>query len=90
MADNRQPKTRGSNGAKTGLAAVGIAVLAVVCCAVLPLLAVVASSVALGTVVGVGASVVAFVGLTVLVVLRTRRRRACAPPASAPRPGGSR
>lgn len=73
------PEHRSSNkpdGAEVspgmGVAAV---VVAVVCCAGLPLLvAALASGVALGAVVGVGAGVLAVVALAVVVVLRVRGR----------------
>lgn len=60
-----------------GLVAVGVAALAVVCCAGLPLLVGVLGGLALGTVLGVGAGVVALVVL-VTAVFVTRRRRAAA------------
>lgn len=63
--------------AATGAAAVGVSAVAVVCCAGLPLLVTVASSVALGTVTGIGSSLVVLVALA-LVVLGARRRRGCA------------
>jgi len=67
-----------------GFAAFGVAAFAVGCCAGGPLLMAVTGGIALGTVLGLGVRVVALVGLIGLVVVRTRRRRACAP-----RPPGS-
>ncbi len=78
--DSRQD----SNGVGVGLAGIGVVALAVVCCSALPLVAAFAGSIALGAVLGVGAGVVALVGLVALVVLRARRRAACATPESPP------
>jgi hypothetical protein len=72
----RQPP----NDPWSGLAALGIAAFAVVCCTALPLLAALAGSVAIGTVLGVGAGLVAAVVLVGLALARVRRRRACEPP----------
>jgi len=85
MLMNAKP-TRSDGAAKTGLAAVGIGVLAVLCCAGAPLIVGVVGGVALGSVLGLAAGVIAIVAATVLVVVRTRRRRACAArrPAAAP------
>lgn len=66
-----------------GLAALGIAAFAVVCCAALPLLAAIAGGAALGAVLGIGAGVVAAGLLVGLVVVRIRRR-ACVRPAPSP------
>jgi hypothetical protein len=64
----------GADTSQTGFAAiVGVAV-AVVCCAAAPLLVAVASSLALGAVLGVGAGVVALVALTALAIGARRRR----------------
>ena len=71
LTDKRQPAGQGGDNAKTGVAAVGVAAFAVLCCAGAPLLVAVASSVALGTVLGVATGVVALVALTALVVVRT-------------------
>ena len=71
-----------------GLAALGIAAFAIVCCAALPLLAALAGSVAIGTVLGVGAGLVAAVLLVGLVVALVRRRRACEPPRATSAPHG--
>ena len=68
--------SRGS-AARHGLAAVGLAVFAVTCCAALPLLAVLAGSVAIGAVLGIGAGAVALGGLVALIVVRVRARRRC-------------
>lgn len=72
-------KPKGSQGApRTGLAALGIAAFAVLCCAGLPLVAGVLGGVALGSVLGVGAGVLVVIVVIVLVVVRARRQRACA------------
>lgn len=60
-----------------GLVALGVAAVAVLCCAGLPLLVGVLGGLALGTVLGVGAGVVALV-LLVTAVFVTRGRRAAA------------
>lgn len=62
-----------------GVAALGIAAFAVACCAALPLLAALAGSVAVGTVLGVGAGLAAAALLGGLVVARARPRRAGEP-----------
>lgn len=59
-----------------GLAALGIAAFAVICCAALPLLVALAGGVAIGTVLGIGAGLVAAALLGSVVVARARRRRA--------------
>jgi len=73
--------------ARTGLAAVGLGVFAVACCAGAPLIAGVLGGIALGSVLGIAAGIVAIIGLTALGVIRTRRRRACAARAPAVEPG---
>jgi hypothetical protein len=60
-----------------GVAALGVAVVAVACCAAGPLIVAVVSSVALGLVLGIGAGVASLVGLTALVIA-VRRHRATA------------
>jgi len=82
---SRGEPSKGS-GSQGGLAAFGIAAFAVLCCAALPILAALAGSVAIGTVLGIGAGLAAAVLLAVAVVANVRRRRACAPPGSAPDP----
>lgn len=82
-------KPQGSQGTPgTGLAALGIGAFAVVCCAGLPLVAGVLGGVALGSVLGVGAGVLAVVVVIALVVLRARRQRACATARVTTRRGG--
>ena len=77
---------RGSGGregsAAGGFAALGLGALVVGCCAGLPLLAALAGSVAIGTVLGVGAGLLALVGLAILVIVRARRRAKCKAPGS--------
>jgi hypothetical protein len=60
--------------------ALGIAAFAMIGCCGLPLLIVLASSVAIGTLLGVGVGLLALVGLALLVLLRVRRRAACEAP----------
>ena len=50
---------KGKRSAQGGLATAGVAALAVVCCAALPLVIALAGSVAIGTVLGVGVGVAA-------------------------------
>lgn len=66
---------RTGSGANDGLAAVVIAAFAIACCAALPLLATLAGSVALATILGIGAGVVAMAVLVALIVSRQRARR---------------
>ena len=62
----------GDTATRERLAAVGVAVFAVVCCAGLPLLAALAGGAALGTLLGVGAGVLG--ALVIGVALAARRR----------------
>jgi biotin transporter BioY len=67
---------RGKDSApERGLAAVGVAAFAVVCCAGLPLLAALAGGVALGTLLGVGAGVLAPLVIAAALTAQARRRR---------------
>jgi Flp pilus assembly protein TadB len=77
------------SSSKTGLASLGIAALAVLCCAAVPLLAAVAGGLALGALVGVAAGVVAVLVLVALIVAWTRRRRTSAPAQIPTKAGGS-
>lgn len=70
MAD-RRPR----DSAPGGLAALGFAAVAIGCCAGLPLLLVVASTVAIGTILGAAAGIVALAAI-VGAALWVRRRRA--------------
>ncbi len=82
-------KPKGLRGTpRTGFAALGIGTFAVVCCAGLPLLAGVLGGVALGSVLGVGAGLLAVIVVIALVVVRARRQRACATARVTPRRGG--
>ncbi len=66
---------------RTGLGAAGIGLLAVVCCAGLPLLAAAGlSAAAYALIGGVAAGVVALAAAVGFVVIRVRRRAACAAP----------
>ena len=70
----------------TGLGAAGIAVLAVVCCAGLPLLAAASlSAVAFALIGGIAVGAIALAAGMVVLVAWTRRRRACATPRPSPR-----
>ena len=66
----------GETRSKGGLAAVGLGALAVVCCAGGPLIVALIGGIALGTVFGVGAGVLAVSLLAALVIGRVRGRRA--------------
>ena len=71
---------------RTSLGAAGIAVLAVVCCAALPLLVAASlSAVAFALVGGIAVGAIALTAGIVLLVVWTRRRRACATPTPSPR-----
>lgn len=70
-------RSNGGSSPRAGLAAVSLAAFAIGCCAALPLVAAFAGSIALGTVLGVGAGVVALTVMVALLVLRARRRAAC-------------
>ena len=69
-------KRAGAGLEKTGLAALGVGALFVVCCAALPLAAGVLGGLAIGATFGVGAGALALAVLATLVLLRARRRRA--------------
>jgi hypothetical protein len=69
-------RERGVDSAtRDGLAAAGVAAFAVVCCAGLPLLAALVGGVALGTLLGVGAGVLAALVVGGALAARVRRRR---------------
>ena len=71
---------------RTSLGAAGIAVLAVVCCAGLPLLAAAGlSAVAFALIGGIAVGAIALAAGMVVLVAWTRRRRACATPRPSPR-----
>jgi len=78
MSNREDPND--SDGVGFGLAGIGAVALRVACCGGLPHCVVLASRVALGTSRGVGAGIVALVGLVALVVVRVRRRAACKTP----------
>ncbi len=71
-----RPGEESSSGERVGLAGVGIALFAVVCCASIPLIAGgVAGGIAIGAVLGVGAGILAVAALVTLVVFWAQRRR---------------
>jgi hypothetical protein len=72
-------RKRSGAGANTGLAAAAVVGFGVACCGVVPLALAAVSSLAIGTVLGVGAGILALVAVTALLIVRRRRRRACAP-----------
>jgi hypothetical protein len=68
---------------REGLGAIGVAVVAVVCCAGLPLLATAGlSAAAYGLIGGVAAGVIALAAVVAIVVVRARRRANCAVPST--------
>ena len=68
---------------REGLGAIGVAVLAVACCAGLPLVAAAGlSAAAYGLIGGIAAGVIAFAAGVAVFVIRARRRAACAPPST--------
>ncbi len=70
----------GEASPKGGFAAVGLGALAVVCCAGGPLIVALIGGIALGTVLGVGAGVLAVSLVAALVIVRVRGRRASGAP----------
>jgi hypothetical protein len=77
---------RRAKDAGTLLAPVGIGVLAIVCCAGLPLLAGVFAGVTLATVLGLGGGLIALVAALagMVLALRARRRRSWPPTTERP------
>ncbi len=74
----RRSRDRATGSARAGLAAIGVAAFAVVCCAAVPLLVVIASGLALGTLLGAGAGAGILLTVTTLLIVRNRRR-GCTP-----------
>ena len=64
---------------KNGVAGIGVAAFAVVCCAALPLLAALIGGLTAGAVAGIGAGAVAGIGLFVLARSARRRRAGQSP-----------
>lgn len=81
----RADRRNAAGAAKTGIVGLGIAALAVVCCGALPLLAALASILAIGATLGAGAGILAIAAVAGAVAIRMRRRRACRIDPSAPR-----
>lgn len=80
-SDRGDGKPKQESIAGGGLAAIGLGAFGVVCCVGFPLMAgALASGVALGAVLGVGAGVIVAAVLVGLVVVRSQRRRACEVP----------
>jgi len=69
----RRPKD--GTGSADRLAGVGLAMLAVVCCAGGPLLIAALGSIGVGAVLGVGAGVLAALALTTGITIAARRRK---------------
>jgi hypothetical protein len=74
LMDDRLTGRQTASG--TGVAALGVGVVAVVCCAAIPLLAGLLGATAVGSVLGVGAGGLALVVVLALIVARSRRPRA--------------
>jgi hypothetical protein len=74
-----EPGNDKGTSARAGLAGVAALALVIGCCGAFPLVVVLASSVALGTLLGIGAGIVALIALLGLLVVRARRRAACEP-----------
>jgi hypothetical protein len=79
MLMNHAPK-ESQTGPQTGLAAAGLGVLAVVCCAGAPLIAGALGGIAVGGLLGAGAGVLTVVAVSALIVGRIRHRHARAGP----------
>lgn len=79
----RRDRTSLSRAAKNGAASLGMAAFAIVCCGAIPLLAGLASTVAIGAILGVGAAIIALVGAVAIVVIRARRVSRLEPRATA-------
>jgi hypothetical protein len=77
---------RHARHAGTLLAPIGIGVLAVACCAGLPVLAGVLAGLTLATILGLGGALIAVVAALagMVLALRARRRRACPPTTQRP------
>jgi len=69
------PREQSSGGRRLGLAGVGIAAAAVICCATLPLLAGVVSGAAVGAVLGVGAGALVTILLVAAILAWARHRQ---------------
>lgn len=80
--------TGSQKASRTGPVALGIAAVAVLCCAALPLLAGLLAGVAVGRVLGVGVGVLAVLVVVALIVARLRRGRAGGPSAAVSDRGG--
>jgi hypothetical protein len=75
MADRRP-----GDSAASGLAALGIGVVAIGCCAGLPLLLALVASVGIGTVLGIAGGIIAAALLVGAAAWTVRRRAACETP----------
>ena len=74
------PQSKSSNATRAGIAGVGLAALAIACCAGLPLLIAVAGGIGATALIGARTGMVTLiaVGVGALVIARARRRR-CQP-----------
>ncbi len=88
----REAPNRPDGADASGFVALGIAALAIGCCAGVPLIAALAGGVAVGTLLGVGAGILAAIALIAAMVLRTRARRraSVARPSDRPRAAARR
>jgi hypothetical protein len=80
--DDKDPDARNAatGGAWAGVAGVGAIALTVGCCGGVPLFAALAGGAAVGAFVGIGAGAAVLAALIGFVMLRARRRSACASP----------
>jgi hypothetical protein len=79
---------RRAKDAGTLLAPVGVALLAIVCCAGLPVLAGIFPGLTIATILGVGGGLVVLIAVLagMLLALRARRGRSCPPTTQRPTP----
>ncbi len=77
-----EPEHKRSSDSWFGLAGVGAVALAIGCCGVLPIAVVLASTVAVGALLGIGAGLIALIAIVAIVVVRARRRAASESPPS--------
>lgn len=67
-----------------------MAALKIVCCGAVPLLAGLASTLAIGTILGIGAGIIALVGAVAVIAIRARRPSGLQPPATVEQRDGER
>lgn len=75
-----EPEDKRRSDVWFGLAGVGAVVLAIGCCGLLPIAVALSGTIAVGTMLGIGAAAVALIVVIAVVVARARRRAACETP----------